>query len=86
MSLMIDPSTVIAIHLATGRFEVDSFELDSYEYVQPHPNPDKDGFVLHGGGHSGVCATGFAVTLPGSHVVMCGPLTAILAVETKDAS
>lgn len=87
MSLMINPDMVTAVHLATGRFEVESgsFDLDSYEYVQPHTNPDRDGLVLHGGGNSGVCATGFAFRLPGGVVTMCGPLTAILAVETRAA-
>ena len=37
--------------------------------------------TLHGGGQSGVCATGFAFQSDEENMVIAGPLTAILAVE-----
>lgn len=86
MSLMINPGTITGVHLATGRFEIEegSFTLDSYEYVVPDSNPDREDLVLHGGGNSGVCATGFTFrTIDRPPVQMWGPLIAILAVEQR---
>lgn len=86
MSLAINPDNVVAVLLADGLgwHEVagDSFDLDSYEFIEPHPNPDRDGLVLHGGGQSGVCATGFAFMDTGGDW-LCGPLTAVLAVRCQ---
>jgi hypothetical protein len=96
MSLAIDPGMVKAVLLADGWHEVDDldFELDSYEFVEPHPDPNRNGLVLHGGGNSGVCATGFrfqeVVYDPGEDgevrylCKIAGPLTAILAVRTYE--
>jgi hypothetical protein len=76
-----------------------SFDLDSYEYIDvgPEYNPDLDDLqmgkeqfeqrarqTLHGGGQSGVCATGFAFRSEEEGKVIAGPLTAILAVEYRD--
>lgn len=84
MSLSIDPSGVTDVLLADGWHEVFdlSFGLDSYEYVE------EGGFVLHGGGASGICATGFIfhelVFEDGERqqYTCGGPLTSILAVRT----
>lgn len=79
MSLLIDAKTVTGVLLADGWHTVipDTFTLDSYEFVYgdyEHP--------LHGGGNSGVCATGFTFSEEwGSNI--SGPLTAILAVRHK---
>jgi hypothetical protein len=85
MSLEIDPEDVLDVLLADGWHEVleRSFTLDAYEFVE------SGGFVLHSGGNSGVCSTGFmfktsSPEFPGSDaaVIISGPLTAILAVKT----
>lgn len=80
MSLAIDTATVTNVLLAGEWHEVarGSFSLDSYEYVE-------DDDVVHGGGHSGVCATGFAFVPRGGNgsSVVSGPLTAIQAVRTR---
>ncbi len=80
MSLAIDVDEVTEVLLADGWHTVSdkSFELDAYEYTW-------SGEVAHGGGSSGVCATGFAfredwATPPR---LMAGPLTAILAVRYR---
>lgn len=57
-----------------------TFYLDSYEFME---DGDEDSFVLHAGGNSGVCATGFSfVDFEISGVSYSGPLTAIQAVRT----
>jgi hypothetical protein len=84
MSLAIDVDKVTRVLLADGWHDVanDSFSLDAYEYLWHHRGADRDPMVLHGGGQSGICSNGFAFTDPdGRH--LCGPLTAVLAVETK---
>jgi hypothetical protein len=87
MSLSIVAETVVAVLLADGWHRVDpnSFGLDSYEFVE-----SEDGYVLHGGGDSGVCATGFSfmsddLDQQGEQVFIQGPLTAILAVKTSSS-
>jgi hypothetical protein len=79
MSLAIDVDRVTRVLLADGWHEVceDSFGLDSYEYVEAN------GHIRHGGGDSGVCATGFAFKTDDGGEYMAGPLTAILAVRYK---
>ncbi|MBO4270407.1 hypothetical protein [Microbispora triticiradicis] len=81
MSLAIDVDRVAFVQLADGWHEVinGTFDLDSYEYVRRHGNHEQ---TLHGGGNSGVCATGyvFSTRLGDRLVVMSGPLTAIVAV------
>ena len=99
MSLAINPDEVGEVLLADGWHEVDdladgsgrsSFDLDSYEYVLPHPDSDRDGLVLLGGGQSDlVCSTGFifqeSVDEDGErhHTTIMGPITAIPAVRMR---
>lgn len=85
MSLAIDPEAVTDVLLADGRHGVQDldFSLDSYEFVEPD-----GGHVLHAGGDSGICATGFKfsemVNMDGENyvVIVAGPLSSILAVRT----
>ncbi len=86
MSLAIDVEFVSEVLLADGwhRVEENSFTLDSYEYIW-EGQPEKR---LHGGGNSGVCATGFEFleSVDGglddrTLTKASGPLTAILAVR-----
>jgi hypothetical protein len=74
MSLYIDTEHVTRVLLADGWHEARSFELDSYEFASGEE-------VIHEGGQSGVCATGFQFISGGR--VLCGPMTAILAVEVR---
>lgn len=80
MSLEIQIGQIRAVLIADGWHEIvpGSFDLDSYEFL--------DGAdLVHGGGASGVCSTGFSYVAqspsgtPGTSRI-CGPLTAILAV------
>ena len=61
MSLAIDPVDVEAILLGDRWHEIErgTFILDSYEFVEDAG----EGFILHGGGQSGVCAIGFGARL-----------------------
>jgi len=87
MSLSIESKTVRAVLLSDGwhRVKDHSFELESYEYIERGAAQDKDPFVLHGGGQSGICATGFICDTFGGRDGhgrrIAGPLTSILAVE-----
>lgn len=60
MSLAIDIDQVTQVLLADGWHQVreDSFYLDSYEYLWNHEGHNSPELV-HGGGNSGICATGF---------------------------
>jgi hypothetical protein len=89
MSLAIDVDRVSQVLLSDGWHTVvnKSFTLDSYEYIWHHEG-SKDSELMHGGGSSGVCATGFsfqASPQPGSNQkageLIAGPLTAIQAVR-----
>ena len=75
VSLNINVDKVQAVLLADGWHEVvgKSFDLDAYEF---HDND----VVVHGGGQSGVCATGFRFKTKDG--VLTGPLTAVLAVRS----
>jgi hypothetical protein len=87
MSLCIDVNAVSAVLLADGWHEVAhaSFNLDAYEYAWSGDasligTNYLDMKLLHGGGESGICATGFGFEAPdGSR--MFGPLSAVLAVR-----
>jgi hypothetical protein len=89
MSLSIDIDEVAAVLLADGWHEVadndegvSSFDLDAYEFIW-RTREDRDALTLHGGGQSEVCATGFIFAEKGKRKgMLCGPLTAILAVRT----
>lgn len=89
MSLAINVDNVVSVLLADGWHAVAnaSFNLDSYEYIwwSPHANHTRDDpDVLHGGGQSGVCATGFSFEENDAPGHRCsGPLTAILAVHHR---
>jgi hypothetical protein len=90
MSLAIDTETVTGVLLADGWHNVrkGTFDLDSYEFlwsgqqgllVKDMPS----GYaarIMHGGGQSGVCATGFSFSAT-DEIHVAGPLTAILAVR-----
>lgn len=79
MSIAIQVDNVTAVLLADGWHDVadDTFDLDSYEYLHGD-------HLLHGGGNSGVCATGFTFRETGGQL-LSGPLTAVLAVRHKEA-
>ena len=86
MSLAIDVDKVKGVLLSDGWYEVKdrSFVLDSYEYLWWPEGADgakiEEPDVVHGGGQSGVCATGF--TFKGNEGDwISGPLTAIEAVR-----
>lgn len=77
MSLFIDTNTIRAVLLGDQWHDVKggTFDVDSYEFQQ-------DETLVHGGGRSDVCATGFTF-LTDSGARMWGPLTAIQAVSDK---
>ena len=87
MSLAIEVDDVISVLLADGWHSVygRSFNLDAYEFIwRKGTNSRGDVPVLHGGGASGICSTGFLFEEKdeaGWIVTMAGPLTAILAVK-----
>lgn len=80
MSLAIDPDDVTQVLLADGwHWATNGLWLDAYEYVAGDD-------IVHGGGGSGVCATGFAFEefVDGEGTFRTyGPLTAILAVRVS---
>jgi len=77
MSLYIEVDKITRVLLSDGWYEVhnESFTLDSYEFGYGDE-------ILHGGGQSRVCATGFAF-LTDTKIRIAGPLTALLAVEER---
>lgn len=77
MSLAINPDHITRVLLADGWHPVHntSFNIDSYEFVW------RD-LIVHGGGQSGITAAGYIFTTDGG-VILCGPLTSVLAVELK---
>jgi len=100
MSLAIDVEKVATILLSDGwhvlvkkSFCLDSYEFlsypDGYDHKKGWHQKDKFGgemepMVLHGGGNSGVCATGFSCieyTKEGRKQELFGPLSSILAVS-----
>jgi hypothetical protein len=95
MSLAIQASTVRAVLLADGWHEIEpgSFDIDAYEIGESYDAAYKGGLSAkfdcwHGGGQSGVCATGFGVCATGFEFVTAdgsgtvrGPLTAVLALN-----
>lgn len=99
MSIAIDIDKVTAVLLADGWHDVawkkseSTFELDSYEYVDgdhfkklaAKGSDPTSAFRLVGGAEEsvGVPATGFSFRT-GSGENMAGPITAILAVRTRD--
>jgi hypothetical protein len=62
-------------HIVGENEEGDStFALDAYEYLWGEQ-------VVHGGGSSGVCSTGFVFFDDSTQNWVAGPLTAVLAVR-----
>jgi hypothetical protein len=88
VSLAIEVDHVEEVLLADGWHPVtknsdgvSTFSLDSYEFVwEAGGDPN---YLLHGGGRSGVCATGFSFRETAHGARISGPLTAILAVRHK---
>jgi hypothetical protein len=86
MSLQINEPKIARVLLADGWHECTGFGLDAYEFGYYYW--DREWGVTgapkfgceHGGGQSGVCATGFAFTDTATGQHIAGPLTAILAV------
>lgn len=76
MSLRIDTDAVTEVLIAGTWYTVadKSFDLDSYEFIW-------DGRCIHGGGNSGVCATGYSFKIKGRAIRMSGPLTAVQGVR-----
>jgi len=80
MSLRIETEKVVAVQIGNEWHQAvpGTFDLDSYEFLH-------DGDLIHGGGESGVCATGFTFVVRRRDgglegLRMAGPLTAIGAV------
>lgn len=93
MSLAINIDKVGRVLLADGWHTVkdDSFAMDAYEFLW-YPDEDTtimDAQIVHGGGQSGICSTGFTFKERGDkryddpEMWISGPLTAIQAVETR---
>lgn len=84
MSLAINVNRVKEVLLADGwhKVSLDSFGLDAYEYVDTEEGQKPDvSNILHGGGQSNVCATGFCFLEEDTDLIIAGPLTAILAIK-----
>lgn len=78
MSLAINAGAVQAVLLERWHtVQPGSFSIDSYEFLD---GDDDRAFVLHGGGRSGVCASGFEFQKT-DNIWIAGPLTAIQAVS-----
>lgn len=94
MSLAIDVDTITAVLIAGTWYPAldNSFALDSYEYLwweqgrdaRNQHGGDIDPVLMHGGGQSGICATGYVFTTPTPNgpARMYGPLNHIQAVRT----
>lgn len=80
MSLAIETDLVTRVLLADGWHDVEdkSFEIDSYEFMWLKGMGETP--MLRGGQDGLVPAAGYCFKRPNGHIV-CGPLTAILAVE-----
>lgn len=88
MSLQINERRVTRVLLADGWPDAQGFDLDAYEFGVYYPDHDYASGVgfhcVHGGGQSGVCATGFVFRDVATGRQIAGPLTAILAVSGED--
>jgi len=74
MSLAIDVDRVSHVLLSDGWHVVvdNSFSIDAYEFISKQTS-------VHGGGQSGVCASGF--TFKSHEGNFAGPLTSIIAIR-----
>ena len=88
MSLSIDVDRISGVLLGDGWHKIasredgrSSFGMDSYEFLEPHPDSKRDPIMhLKGGQEDLIPATGSHWTEPDGSTVFC-PLTAILAVR-----
>lgn len=86
MSLQINYPKITGVLMADGWHPCTGFGTDSYEFGYYHWDSEwgmtgAPRYVCeHGGGQSGVCATGFVFTDKNTGQQIAGPLTAILAV------
>ncbi|OQB75657.1 MAG: hypothetical protein BWX92_02532 [Deltaproteobacteria bacterium ADurb.Bin135] len=87
MSLSININKVTDVLLADGWHKVKSFDLDSYEYVDPEWFESyNQKWILHKGGESKITATGFVFISddPTEYgVTIKGPLSSIIAIKEK---
>lgn len=102
MSLALDIDKVTAVLLSDRRWYSvmeKSFVLDAFEFIFKHEEDD-DGEIVHGGGNSGICATGFRfktsepwpyeekssflLEKTNNTFFISGPLTSILAVKINN--
>ena len=76
LDIDIDIEDVLEVLLADGWHVVhgESFELGAYDFTHK-------GRRVHGGGDSGVCATGFSFVTDQEGSRLAGPLTSILALR-----
>ena len=76
VSLDIEIEEVVEVLLADGWHVVHgkTFELDGFDFTH-------EGRRVHGGGDSGVCATGFSFVTDQEGSRLAGPLTSILALR-----
>ena len=75
MSLLIEVNKISRVKIGDEWFTVmsQSFDIDSYEFSM-------GGSLVHGGGQSGVCASGFQFVTEGGRMI-CGELTSISCIE-----
>lgn len=87
MSLLINAENVSAVLLADGWHYVKpkTFSCDSFEIAE---DGSDEPFMLHAGGRSGMCATGFTFieaesefSEPRTHNTVSGPLMSVLALR-----
>lgn len=78
MSLAIDIDKVFKVLIGDEWHQVfdQSFLLDSYEYIW-----GETAEMVHGGGNSGICATGFRFKADAAGTFISGPLSSIRAVK-----
>jgi hypothetical protein len=90
MSLQINGQRIIRVLLADGWHDAEGFGTDAYEFGAYYldrewgQNGSARFHLEHGGGDSGVCATGFVFHDTETGQQIAGPLTAILAVAGTD--
>jgi|TARA_Y100000310_G_C20637676_1_gene792082 hypothetical protein len=94
MSLAIDVDDVVSVLLSDGEWygvQDYSFTIDSYEYLY-FSEAEKDGDyrsklephnIVHGGGSSGITASGFGFKWTTGGIWMYGPLSAIVSVKVE---